>query len=527
LADGTLVVTRIGDLSNVHADRNFADLTEEEQDEYGRWIVGFDFADNHLLPKPDLENEYLVDEDQVFFYYLTADDYALVQGPPSNVQPFAVANDGTSPTEQVVLDAALELDVIEFEGASEFFIQELVSRTYDGGILTDTCGILYNPTLHYLRDVADSRYDDYPVPDPDFYGMEIKFGGMEWMDFETLVDEESARAEVVERGAPDYDFTVQFLVSPELLGGYPVRDFQVRNVKPRQTFYVGWEGWDVRGAYHDCRHWETVGYFRDYGAVRIWYKIDNMDADLDNFYASDKGGIDFDDADDRRFPYAPEHLDFIDNDGDSVVDEEPLNCPGALTSNDFGTCSLDDRMGWYGDSPNIGLEARWHYTDGSTGDWVNLGSITEYTFFMPDQSDLKGLEILATNFAEVGTPSGSNLIVRAESCADADSDGWTTCDGDCDDANADTYPGAEELCDGLDNDCDGDLPADETDADLDGYLVCAGDCNDGNDSINPGVAEDCTTAWDDNCDGYVNEGCGGGSPIFRKPIPVQQFSSTD
>jgi len=412
----------------------------------------------------------------------------------------------------------LENDVLEFEGNSEFLIRELITTTYSGGVYTDTCGILYGATLHHLRDVVDSRYDDYPVTDPDFFGMEVKFGGMEWMDFETLLNEESARAELVQlRGYPNYDFTVRFRVSPELLGGYPVRDFQVRNVRPRQTFYVGWEGYDVAGRYHDCRHWETVGYFHDYGLVRTWYKIDNLDTDEDSYYASEKGGIDFDDANERRFPYAPEHLDFIDNDGDSSVDEEPLMCPNALLSNSFGTCALDDRMGWYGDSPNIGLELRWHYTDGSTGDWVNLGSITEYTFYMPDQSDLEGLEIQATNFAAVGNPSGSNLVVRADACTDADSDGWTTCDGDCDDANADSYPGAPELCDGLDNDCDSVVPAGEADADYDGYRVCAGDCNDGNFYINPGMAENCQTSFDDDCDGYINEGCGGGSPIFRKP----------
>ena len=43
---------------------------------------------------------------------------------------------------------------------------------------------------------------------------------------------------------------------------------------------------------------------------------------------------------------------------------------------------------------------------------------------------------------------------------DADGDGFTPADGDCNDSDDSMYPGAEELCNGQDNDCDGLL--DET-----------------------------------------------------------------
>jgi len=38
---------------------------------------------------------------------------------------------------------------------------------------------------------------------------------------------------------------------------------------------------------------------------------------------------------------------------------------------------------------------------------------------------------------------------------DNDGDGFSECDGDCNDGDAASYPGADEVCDGLDNDCSG------------------------------------------------------------------------
>src|SRR5262249_53683289 len=48
----------------------------------------------------------------------------------------------------------------------------------------------------------------------------------------------------------------------------------------------------------------------------------------------------------------------------------------------------------------------------------------------------------------------------ANDTADADKDGVTIANGDCDDNDASRHPGAPELLDGLDNDCNG--KADET-----------------------------------------------------------------
>jgi large repetitive protein len=103
--------------------------------------------------------------------------------------------------------------------------------------------------------------------------------------------------------------------------------------------------------------------------------------------------------------------------------------------------------------------------------------------------------------------------------------------GDCNDSNDEAYPNAQEICDGVDNDCD-ELIDDEDDntippaiwymdADNDGYgdplntttgdcellseyTTDNTDCDDSNDQINPLSSEICNEL-DDNCDGTIDE----------------------
>ncbi|MED5373084.1 MAG: putative metal-binding motif-containing protein [Myxococcota bacterium] len=108
---------------------------------------------------------------------------------------------------------------------------------------------------------------------------------------------------------------------------------------------------------------------------------------------------------------------------------------------------------------------------------------------------------------------------------DADGDGFTAED-DCDDNNAGIYPGAVEICDGNDNNCNDQIDEDVTttyyqDSDNDGfgddavsteacekppgYVPVGGDCDDGEAAANPGMTEVCDYI-DNNCDGSVDEG---------------------
>ena len=96
---------------------------------------------------------------------------------------------------------------------------------------------------------------------------------------------------------------------------------------------------------------------------------------------------------------------------------------------------------------------------------------------------------------------------------------------DCDDTDADVYPGATEVCDGQYNDCDASdysstgSPSDEADDDGDGYTVCgedieAIDCDDDDDTTYPdadelcdGLFNDCNSPYTRNFIGAVYEDC--------------------
>ena len=119
-------------------------------------------------------------------------------------------------------------------------------------------------------------------------------------------------------------------------------------------------------------------------------------------------------------------------------------------------------------------------------------------------------------------------VDTGDDCTDADGDGYCA-DVDCDDEDASVNPGATEICNDVDDDCDGSTDEGVTthvyrDLDLDGYGDELGgtdtcgvpsgytsrtgdmDCNDADASINPGASEICGDGIDQDCN-EADEAC--------------------
>ncbi|MCP4805268.1 MAG: hypothetical protein GY884_07955 [Proteobacteria bacterium] len=133
-------------------------------------------------------------------------------------------------------------------------------------------------------------------------------------------------------------------------------------------------------------------------------------------------------------------------------------------------------------------------------------------------------EEMGAVFYEDRDDDGYGSDVTTEACTAPD--GYTDETGDCDDGNGGVFPGADELCNDRDDDCDDEIDEDAVDgtayyddADLDGYggtdtvELCdapswggdvSDDCDDADPEVNPGADEVCGNGLDDDCDTEVD-----------------------
>jgi hypothetical protein len=177
--------------------------------------------------------------------------------------------------------------------------------------------------------------------------------------------------------------------------------------------------------------------------------------------------------------------------------------PGGGGGYSGGGSGLNHSGGGGGGSYNSGINQS-NATGVNTGNGKIVISIVGTTYYADADSD--GYGNLSISTVAVSQPSG-----------------YVTTAGDCDDTRANVNSAAAEICDGLDNDCDGQVDEDVTltlyaDNDGDGigsgeitiqsctipsgFVTLSGDCNDNDASVYPGAPEMCDGS-DHNCDGII------------------------
>jgi hypothetical protein len=239
--------------------------------------------------------------------------------------------------------------------------------------------------------------------------------------------------------------------------------------------------------------------------------IGSPDADNDGYDADE----DCDDANSVVNPAAEEICDGVDNNCDGAVDEDVTSIFYADTDADgFGdaestaeACEAPDGYVATGTDCN------------DTTDAAYPGATEQCDGIDNDCDGETDEELIGTWYVDGDGDSFGDPASAFDSCDPPT--GYVTDATDCDDTEPATYPGGEEVCDGVDNNCDGEIDENVTttyyqDTDGDGFGIsektaaaCAlptgyaaipGDCDDSAVAINPDAEEVCD-GEDNDCSG--------------------------
>ena len=221
--------------------------------------------------------------------------------------------------------------------------------------------------------------------------------------------------------------------------------------------------------------------------------------------------------------------------GTEVCNGDDEDCDGAIDNGVLNTYYADVDSDGFGDASSTTLacsESKTYITDSTDcddgDDTVHPGA-TEYCDGVDEDCDGATDEDAVdaiTSYADADGDSYGELKSVTVDCSVPAGNVYDATD--CDDSRAQVYPGAVEVCDDLDDDCNGfvddfavDAPTWYADADADtwgdaattlaecdqptGYVERADDCADSVATVNPDVPETCN-GIDDDCDGTVDVG---------------------
>jgi len=253
---------------------------------------------------------------------------------------------------------------------------------------------------------------------------------------------------------------------------------------------------------------------------------DYLDTDSDNDGSGD--AADCEPIDASINPSAIEYCDGVDNDCDGSVDEDDAI--------DASTWYADSDTDGYGDPGTTTIsctaDSGWvaDATDCDDSDPAVYPGADEYCNGIDDDCDGaidEGSPVdVSTWYADTDGDGFGDAGSSQQACTQPS--GYEANALDCDDADGAVFPGADEYCDAVDNDCDGrvdegavdattwyadddgDTYGDATDSVVDctqpsSTVADDTDCDDGDSSVNPSADEYCN-GIDDDCDGVVDEG---------------------